>query len=92
MIYQVGKKQCSISGRKQNDIAPLEVILWSNPPPFWNFLGLWPPNPPGISNSLRGGGLDIFWNHTLSFYYIQQYVYIQIPNKYNTEPTFALLT
>ena len=31
-------------------------------------------------------------NHTLSFYYIQQYVYIQIPNKYNTEPTFALLT
>ena len=34
------------------------------PPPFWNFLGLWPPHPPGISNSLRGGGLDIFWNHT----------------------------
>ena len=67
MIYQVGKKQCSISGRKQNDIAPLEVILWSNPPPFWNFLGLWPPNPPGISNSLRGGGLDIFWNHTMPF-------------------------
>ena len=41
-----------------------KVILWSNPPPFWNFLGLWPPHPPGISNSLRGGGLDIFWNHT----------------------------
>ena len=48
-------------------LTPWKVILWSNPPPFWNFLGLWPPppHPPGISNSLRGGGLDIFWNHTL---------------------------
>ena len=45
-------------------LTPWKVILWSNPPPFWNFLGLWPPHPPGISNSLRGGGLDIFWNHT----------------------------
>ena len=41
------------------------MILLSNPPPLWNFLGLWPPHPPGISNSLPGGGLDIFWNHTL---------------------------
>ena len=41
------------------------MILLSNPPPLWNFLGLWPPHPPGISNSLRGGGLDIFWNHTI---------------------------
>ena len=64
MIYQVGKKQCSISGRKQNDIAPLESDFMVQPPPFWNFLGLWPPHPPGISNSLRGGSLDIFWNHT----------------------------
>ena len=45
-------------------LTPWKVILWSNPPPFWNFLGLWSPHPPGISNSLRGGGLDIFWNHT----------------------------
>ena len=45
-----------------------------------------------MSNTAPHRGLDIFWNHTLSFYYIQQYVYIQIPNKYNTEPTFALLT
>jgi len=31
---------------------------------------------------------------SLSFYYIQQYVYIQILNMYNTdtEPPFALLT
>ena len=81
MIYQVGKKQCSNSGRKRK---------WYCPPGKW-FYG---PTPlrSGISNSLRGGGLDIFWNHTLSLYYIQQYVYIQIPNKYNTEPTFALLT
>ena len=26
-----------------------------------------PPPPPGISLSLCGGGLDIFWNHTLKF-------------------------
>ena len=24
----------------------------------------WPSQPLGISNSLRGGGMDIFWNHT----------------------------
>ena len=46
-------------------LPPWKVILWSNPPPFGNFLGLWPPHPPGISNSLRGGGLDIFWNYTI---------------------------
>ena len=81
-----------LRSKKEMILPPWKVILSSNPPPFWNFLGLWPPNPPGISNSLRGGDLDIFWNHTLSFYYIQQYVYIQIPDTYNTEPTFALLT
>ena len=66
MIYQFGKKRCSNSGRKRNDIFPRKVILLSNPPPLWNFLGVCPPppHPPGISNSLRGGGLDIFWNHT----------------------------
>ena len=70
MIYQVGKKQFSNSGRKWNDIASLESDFIvqppsSNPPPLWNFLGLWPPHPPGISNSLRGGSLDIFWNHII---------------------------
>ena len=29
------------------------------------FLGLWAPYPLRISNSLRGGGMDIFWNRTL---------------------------
>ena len=36
------------------------------PPPLRNFLGLWPPHPPGMSNSLRGGGMDIFWNYTFA--------------------------
>ena len=35
-------------------------FLSSNPPPLWNFLGLWPPHPLQISNSLHGGGLWIF--------------------------------
>ena len=47
------------------------MILLSNPPPLWNFLGLWPSHPPGISNSLRGGGLDIFWNHTFICYIVR---------------------
>ena len=46
MIYQVAKKRCSNSGRKQNDIARLESDFMVQPPPFWNFLGLWPPHPP----------------------------------------------
>ena len=37
------------------------------PPPLRNFLGLWPPHPPGMSNSLRGGGMDIFWNYTFGW-------------------------
>ena len=67
MIYQVGKKQCSNSGRKQNDIAPLESDFIVQPPSLLEFPGPLtpPPHPPGISNSLRGGGLDVFWNHTL---------------------------
>ena len=27
-------------------LTPWKVILLSNPPPLWNFLGLWPPSPP----------------------------------------------
>ena len=65
MIYQVGEKQCSISGRKQNDIAPLESDFMVQPPSLREFPGPLTPHPPGISNSLRGGGLDIFWNYTL---------------------------
>ena len=49
MIYQVGKKQCSNSGRKRNDIdslesdfivqppSPLEFPGPLTPPPAWNF-------------------------------------------------------
>ena len=49
MIYQVGKKQCSNSGRKRNDIdplesdlivqlpSPLEFLGSLTPPPLWNF-------------------------------------------------------
>ena len=65
MIYQVGKKQCSNSGRKRNDIAPLESDFMVQPPSLLEFPGPLTPHPPGISNSLRGGGLDIFWNHTM---------------------------
>ena len=39
MIYQVGKKQCSISGRKQNDIAPLESDFMVQPPSLLEFPG-----------------------------------------------------
>ena len=63
MIYQVGKKQCSNSGQKRNDIASLESDFVVQPPSLREFPGpLTPPphpHPPGISNSLRGRGLDI---------------------------------
>ena len=40
-------------------INPFESdFLSSNPSPLWDFLSLWPPL--GISNSLCGGGMDIF--------------------------------
>ena len=43
MIYQVGKKQCSNSGRKRNDIDPWNVILLPTPLPS----GIsWASNPP----------------------------------------------
>ena len=44
-------------------------FLSSNPSPLWDFLSLWPPPPPlRISNSLRGGGMDIFRSHTISVF------------------------
>ena len=66
MIYQVGKKQCSNSGRKRNDIAPLESDFMVQPTSLLEFPRPLTPHPPGISNSLHGGGLDIFWNHTIA--------------------------
>ena len=62
MIYQVGKKQCLNSGRKRNDIDPWKVILLSNPPPLWNFLGLCVPKArggPGVGKCLNSGPCKI---------------------------------
>ena len=52
------------------EINPFESdFLSANPSPLWVFLSLWPPPPPlGISNSLRGGGMDIFRSHTISVF------------------------
>ena len=77
MIYQVGKKQCSNSGRKWNDIAPLESDFMVHPPSFGNFLGLCPPHPPRISNSLRGGGLDIIFLelHIVVNFYLRPFLF-----------------
>ena len=46
MIFQVGKKQCSISGRKQNDIDPLESDFMVQPPSLLEFPGPLTPPPP----------------------------------------------
>ena len=46
MIYQVGKKQCSNSGRKRNDIAPLESDFMVQPPSLREFPGPLTPLPP----------------------------------------------
>ena len=46
MIYQVGKKQCSNSGRKRYDIAPLESDFMVQPPSLLEFPGPLTPPPP----------------------------------------------
>ena len=47
MIYQVGKKQCSNSGRKRSDIDPLERDFMVQPPSILEFPGpLTPPPTP----------------------------------------------
>ena len=46
MIYQVGKKQCSNSGRNQKDIAPLESDFMVQPPSLLEFPGPLTPPPP----------------------------------------------
>ena len=56
MIYQVGKKQCLNSGQKRNDIDPLESDLIVQPPSPLEFPG---------PLTRGGGGLDIFWTHTI---------------------------
>ena len=46
MIYQVGKKQCSNSGRKRNDIDSLESDFIVQPPSPLEFPGPLTPPPP----------------------------------------------
>ena len=46
MTYQVGKKQCSNSGRKRNDIDPLESDFMVQPPSLLEFPGPLTPPPP----------------------------------------------
>ena len=61
------------AGRYWIELNLLEVNLTINSPTPLEFPGLLTPPPPlhpsGISNSLHGGGMDIFWNHTLSIIY-----------------------
>ena len=46
MIYQIGKKRCSNSGRKQNDIDPLESdFIVQRPSPLEFPAPLTPPPP-----------------------------------------------
>ena len=46
MIYEAGKKQCSNSGRKRNDIDPLESDFTVQPPSLLEFPGPLTPPPP----------------------------------------------
>ena len=62
-FYLVGKKGFlkSVLNQRIDHTTPLPsgiawVFDWVSPPPTLPF---------GISNSLRGGGMDIFWNHTM---------------------------
>jgi len=48
------------------EINPLESDFY-HPTPLLSGIS-WASPPPGISNSLRGGGMDIFWNHTISVF------------------------
>ena len=50
----------------KNDLPGLSEAM-SNPPPLWNSWAFDSPplHPSGISNFLRGGSLDILWNHTM---------------------------
>ena len=73
-VYKLKKPQIRIESK--NSGVPLETSLIIPPPlpspPLRNFLGLWTLDF-GIFNSLRGGGMDIFWNHTFYVYYNHSY-------------------
>ena len=45
---------------------PMEIFPYGDPPPHWKIRQIDPPYP--LENpipSMGGGGMDIFWNHTL---------------------------
>ena len=52
---------------------------WVAPPPPSEIYLFQTPLPLGISITLHGGGMDIFWNHTLNnFHDVQYKAYLQI--------------
>ena len=72
------KKNCPLKEQRKRDcvlsaIGINSVTLWKFQLSFLHFLNVFglrdrlpPPPPPGISNPLCGGSMDIFWNQTLS--------------------------
>ena len=73
-FYLVGKKGFLNSlidtQIRRTSRIPLETNSIIQPPSPLEFPGSLTPLPFGISNSLRGGGMDIFWNHTLSTFFL----------------------
>jgi len=55
--------------------SPHRGFFWFKPPPLWKFqfrlvlsfknFGLQDPSPSEFPMTLCGGGMDIFWNHTI---------------------------
>ena len=75
MIYQVGKKQCSNSGRKRNDIAPLESDFMVQPPSLLEFPGPLTPPPPWNFQfpPWWGSGYFLELHNAVSVGYVQYY-------------------
>ena len=46
---------------------PLEIFPDGHPPPPGEIRQIDPPPLSGKSDTLRGGGMDIYWNHTINF-------------------------
>ena len=80
MIYQVGKKQCSNSGRKRNDIDPLESDFMVQPPSLLEFPGPLTPPPPWNFQFPPWWGSGYFLElHNMAFLaHIQQHTVYQI--------------
>ena len=82
MIYQVGKKQCSNSGRKGNDIAPLESDFMVQPPSLLEFPGPLTPPPP--------------WNFQFppwwgSGYFLEPHIYVYVVVNFLSQVVFGFL-